>query len=189
MKSKLPAIISVIFLVVASLLVAGCTTSTTNTTDQTPSASATPSTSTATHDAFLEKYIVEDKNTTSNTFGNITSWKVTWINSTSARVEWVVVNKTGNETATMTINDTYTLFPTTQDATQYLDAMNKTGYTITSGSGNYSQGTYKTVTSSAPAVFKAYVRFGEIQNNSMPVDRITQQDKLIEILTGTIVTT
>jgi hypothetical protein len=101
----------------------------------------------------------------------------------------VVVNKTGNETATMTINDTYTLFPTTQDATQYLDAMNKTGYTITSGSGNYSQGTYKTVTSSAPAVFKAYVRFGEIQNNSMPVDRITQQDKLIEILTGTIVTT
>jgi hypothetical protein len=188
MKSKLPAIISVIFLVVASLLVAGCTTSTTNTTDQTPSASATPSTSTATHDAFLEKYIAEDKNTTSDYFGNLSSWKVTWINGTSARVEWVVVNKTGNQTATTTMNDTYILFQTTQDATQYFNAMNKTGYNITS-STNYSQGTYKTVTGSAPAVFTAYSRFGEVQNYSMPASSIRQQDKLIEILTGTIVVT
>jgi hypothetical protein len=188
MKSKLVAIMSVIFLVVASLLVAGCTTSTTNTTDQTPSASATPSTSTATHDAFLEKYIAADKNYTSDTFGNVTLWKVTWINGTSAYVEWMVVNKTGNVTATTTIDDTYTIFLTTQDATQYLNAMNKTGYTLTSSS-NYSQGTYKTVTGSAPAVFNVYSRYGEVQNNSMPVYSIRQQDKLIEILTGTVAAT
>lgn len=55
MKSKLEVTLSVIFLVVASLLVAGCTTSNTN---------QTPNASTATHDALLEKYTLQRIKTT-----------------------------------------------------------------------------------------------------------------------------
>src|SRR5665647_1227479 len=97
MQLKPIAAITVLLLVVASLLVAGCTTSTTSNTNQSPSAT----TSTATHDAFLENYITADKNYTSN-YGNLTSWKITWINSTSARVEWMAVNKTENQTMSST---------------------------------------------------------------------------------------
>jgi ABC-type Fe3+-citrate transport system substrate-binding protein len=53
MEKKLLAII--VLVMIASLSVAGCTTSTTSNTNQTPSAS------TATHDAFLEKYLAAQK--------------------------------------------------------------------------------------------------------------------------------
>jgi hypothetical protein len=181
MQLKPIAAITVLLLVVASLLVAGCTTSTTSNTNQSPSAT----TSTATHDAFLENYITADKNYTSN-YGNLTSWKITWINSTSARVEWIAVNKTENQTMSSTITDTYILFPTTQDATKYLNAMNKTGYNLTTSNYSYNP-PYKTVTGSDPAVFKLYTQTAQLQNTSMSFYYIRQQDRLIDegILKGT----
>jgi len=174
MQLKPITAITVLLLVVASLSVAGCTSNTTSNTNQTPSATS----STTTHDAFLEKYITADKNDTSN-YGNLTSWKVTWINGTSARVEWMTVNKTENQTRTSTVTETYILFPTTEDATNYLNAMNKTGYNFTTSNYSYNP-PYKTVTGSDPVVFKLYTRAEQLQNMSMSFYYIRQQDRLID---------
>jgi hypothetical protein len=114
-------------IVVASFLVAGCTTSTTSNTNQTLSATS----STATHDAFLEKYLAEYKNGyDSDKSLTIKAWDLTWINSTSARVEWTTFNKTTN--VTLNHVGTLILFPTSQDATNYLNAMNRTSYSLAS---------------------------------------------------------
>jgi len=167
----------------ASLLVSGCTTSTT---DQTPSTA----TSTGMHDIFLEKYIAADNNYTYTeaSFGNVTSWKVTWINGTSARVEWTAVSQSGNETGTVIYEVTHTLFSTTQDATKYLDAMNKTGYTLSSL--NYSAGSYKTVTGHAPEVFKVYSQTeGTLGKSGYALYSIRQEDNIVSVLTAKMVIT
>jgi hypothetical protein len=173
--------IRVLLLMGASLLISGCTTSTT---DQTPSAS------TATHDIFLEKYIAADNNYTYTEapFGNVTSWRVTWINGTSARVVWTAVSQSGNETGTVTYDITHTLLSTTQDATKYLNATNKTSYTLSSS--NYSEGPYKTVTGHAPEVFKVYSRTeGTLGKSGYALYGIRQEDNIVSVLTAKMVIT
>jgi hypothetical protein len=56
-------------------------------------------------------------------------------------------NVTGNEVST------YTIFPTTQDATNYLNAMNKTAYSLASTTYP-SDGLYKNITGHAPQTYK-----------------------------------
>jgi outer membrane biogenesis lipoprotein LolB len=109
MQVKPITAIVVLLLVVASLLVSGCTTQTDNTaTNQTP----ITTTSTATHDAFLEKYLAAYKNTSyANKNTSIKAWEVTWINSTSARLEWTVFGNSTN--GTYNYQETYLVFPTT----------------------------------------------------------------------------
>src|SRR5664280_573802 len=125
MQLKPITAIAVLTLVVASLLVAGCTSSPTSNTNQTPTAS------TATHDAFLENYLAGGKNVSYADKGiSYKAWEVTWINSTSASLEDTYLNKTTN--ATYNEVATYTVFPTTQDATNYLNSMNKTAYSLAS---------------------------------------------------------
>jgi len=172
-----------LLLVGGSLLLSGCTTSTT---DQTPSASLNA----ATHDIFLEKCIAADNNYTYTEapFGNVTSWKVTWIKGTSARVEWTAVTQSGNETGTVTYDITHTLFSTTQDATKYLNALNKTGYTLSSS--NYSAGPYKTVTGHAPEVFKVYSwTEGTLGKSGYTLYGIRQEDNIVSVLTAKMVIT
>jgi len=151
MQLKPITAITVLLLVVASLLVAGCTTSTTSNTNQSPS--ATPST--ATNNATLENYFVIHKNRTyENKNFSVKAWEVTWTNSTSARLEYTLLNKTTNRTASDI--STLMIFPTTQDATTYLNAMNKTAYNLAS-TIYPSEGTYLNVTGHAPTVYKQYV--------------------------------
>jgi len=79
MQVKPITAIAVLLLVVASLLVAGCTSNNTSTTNQTPTSS------TATHDTFLEKYLGVYKNGTySDNNLTVKAYEVTWINSTAA---------------------------------------------------------------------------------------------------------
>ena len=127
MQSKPIAVIAVLFVVGASVLVAGCSPSDFNPTS-TPSAMP----STATHNATLEKYLADNKNV-SYADKNLSykAWEVTWINSTSARLEDTWLNKSLN--ATYNEVATYTIFPTTQDATNYLNTLNKTAYSLASG--------------------------------------------------------
>ena len=120
MQLKPTAAIGVLLLV--SLLIAGFTTSTTN---QTPSASA------ATRNAFLEDYLAEYKNVRyASSSMNMAAWELTRINSTSARVEHTTLNKTEN--GAWNYVDTIILFRTAQDATNYLNAMNKIAYSLAS---------------------------------------------------------
>jgi hypothetical protein len=158
MQLKSITAIAVLLLVVASLLVAGCTTSTTSNTNQTPS--ATPST--ATHDAFLENFTAAFKNRVySDKNYSIKAWELTWINSTSARLEMTMKgNTTTSANNTLNMIMTFTAFPTSQDATDHLNTMNKTAYSLTSSqcSNSSSGGAYQDATGHAPQICKDYER-------------------------------
>jgi hypothetical protein len=180
-KMKLITAIAVLLLMVASLLVSGCTTSSDNTaTNQTPS-------STATHDALLEKFLTTYKNLEyANKSKQYTAWELEWTNSTSARLQdsQIIKNTTYGD------DSTYMVFPTSQDATKYLNAMNKTAYSI--DTTNYRDSpnavAYQNATGKAPQTFKRYVwnegnpfNISEYKNH-----QILQTDNLIVLYTGKI---
>ena len=184
MQFKPITAIIVLLLVVASLLVAGCTTSTTSNTNQTPTSS------TATHDAFLEKYLASYKSQQyNNTNLSVKAWDVTWTNSTSARIQDTFFNKSVNRT--VTIDETFSVFPTSQDATNYLNTMNKTAYSL--ASTVYDAGTsgihYK-ATGHAPQIYKNYEwNEGNPFNLSEYKQHvITQADNVIRIATAKLLT-
>jgi hypothetical protein len=153
MQLKPITAIIVLLLVVASLLVSGCTN---NTTNQTPS--GTPSTTT--HDAFLEKFLAAYKDVQySNKSQQVHAWELDWINSTSARLQTTLAWKSSSNTNYTTAYDlTYTVFPTSQDATSYVNAINKTAYSLASTVYTDSPGgvAYKNVTGQAPQIYKYY---------------------------------
>jgi len=177
MQFKSITAITVLLLVVASLLVAGCTSSTTN---------QTPTLSTATHDAFLENYLAGIKNVSYADKGlSYKAWEVTWINNTSARLEDTSLNKTTNTT----VNEvaTFTIFPTAQDATNYLNTLNKTAYSLASTDASSAKG-YQNVTGHAPQVYKAY-QWNEgnpLNLSEFKVHAIIQYDNIVKIATGKI---
>ncbi len=153
MIKKLAAVI-VLVLVVCTF--AGCTT--TNNTNQTSSATSNATSSAATtHDAFFEKYLAVYKNVTyANSSRSVTAWELTWMNNTSVHVGYTAFNKTTNSTSNRV--QTIMMFPTSQDATNYVNAMNKTTYSLASIQYGDSLGglAYQNVTGHAPQVFKSY---------------------------------
>lgn len=164
MIKKMLAIIVII--TVASLSVAGCTT---NNTNQTPSAATQ-------HDAFLENYLAAYKNVTyAINSTHITAWELDWINSTSARVQHTALNKSTN--ATWAWDETAMVFPTTQDATNYVNAMNLTAYSL--ASTEYSSGAYQNVTGHPPQIYKLY------QYNEIKAHYISQLDNIVFVSTAT----
>ena len=178
MQVKPIAVITVLLLVVASLFVAGCTTNPTNQTTST-----TPST--AKHNALLEKYLAAYKNSTSSDKNlNFTAWEVAWINSSSARIQETSTNMTTN--ATWSYDHTVIVFPTSQDATNYINAMNLTNYSLSSTVYPSSGGAYRNVTGHAPMVYKYYEwHEGNLFNISEFRDHnISQLDNIIIIDTG-----
>ena len=117
--------IIVLFLVVACLLVSGCTTNTTNqTTSATPS--VTPSVHsdknqanevstaypTAGKSELLQGIVAYDNSTVGNGFWN--NYKVTWINNTAVRIEGTY--------EISTYNFLYLHFPTVTAASAYFDS-------------------------------------------------------------------
>jgi outer membrane murein-binding lipoprotein Lpp len=179
MQFKPITAIIVLLLVVASLLVAGCTTSNTSTTNQTPSATS----SEAAHNTTLEKYLTAFKaNWYADKNVSIKAWEVSWINSTSAKLERTALNKTTNYTVNGVT--TYIIFPTTQEATQYLNAMTKTNYSL--ASTIYTGGTtgaYYNVTSHAPTVYKDY-SWDEGNQLEYKLHDIQQFDNIVVVSTG-----
>jgi hypothetical protein len=155
MQFKPITAIIVLLLLSASLVVSGCTTSTTSNTNQTPSTSTA-----AAHDAFLEKYLAAYKDTQySNQSRQVKAWELEWVNSTSAHLQYTVLTKPSNYTnLTGAYDVTFTVFSTTQDATNYLNAMNKTDYSLASMVYTDSPGgvAYKNVTGQAPQIYKYY---------------------------------
>lgn len=127
MRFKPITAIAVLLLLVASLLVSGCTTDTSTTTQ---------------HDALLEDYIAALQPiifaATTGSDYDIKAYEVTWLNSTSARLEYTVENPSD---ITINMVGIFDVFPTTQEATAYLNALNKTNYSLT----------FNTCTGTAPA--------------------------------------
>jgi len=162
---------------IASLSVCGCTTTTNN------NAATSPPT---THDALLEKLVNATKE---EVYGNasyaVQAWDVTWNNGTS-----VTVLGTVEETSTgitVAANSSFMSFPTTQDATNYLNAFSKTNYSLTST--NYASDTshiYYNATGHAPSVYKEYTYTeGSILGGSERVHELTQFDNVIQVGTAT----
>jgi hypothetical protein len=167
---KLIAII--VLVMVASLSIAGCIT---NNSNQTPSATSSAAIQ---HDAFLETYLAAYKNVIyASNSTHVKAWELDWINSTSARLQLTELNKSTN--ATLAWDAIFKVFPTTQDATNYVNTMNLTAYSL--ASTEYpSGGAYQNVTGHAPQIYKAYV-----SNEINRVHWIEQLDNIVCVYTTT----
>ena len=183
MQLKPTTAIIVLSLVVASLLVSGCTTSTTN---QTLGANVTLGTTTqhvnSTSAGFLEKNIATYKNESSDGNWSVTAWEVTWINSTSARIQEAFLNNSSGVTESW--EETVTVFPTSQDATNFVNATNKTAYSLASTEYG-SEGAYLTVTGHAPQICKEYAwnEGNPLNISDHKLHQISQRDNVVWIST------
>src|SRR5271157_4682648 len=171
MINKAAAVI--LLIMVASLCVAGCIT---NNTNQTPGAATQ-------HDAFLEKYLTTFKNEQySNSNQLVQAWELDWINGTSARVQLTAYNKTLN--LTMNADSTNMVFPTTQDAANYVNAMNLTAYSLAS-TESPSGGLYQNVTGHAPQIYKQYeYSEGSVLLGDYKLHEIIQNDNIVTVATA-----
>jgi hypothetical protein len=169
--------IAVLLLVGTSLLISGCTTSTTNQT-----ASATTSTATQ-HDALLEEYLAAYKNELySDKNESVKAFEIMWINSTSARVETTMHDKTGDLTMNGVLKFiVFPRIPPFQAATQYLDAMNKTAYRMSSTMW-ISGGLYEKVTGHEPLIYKDY----SYSERNQFIHEIAQLDNIVVVSTWEI---
>jgi hypothetical protein len=156
---------TIVSLVAASLLVAGCTTPTTR-------------------DAVLERYLAAYKDIQDAiTNYSVTAWKVNWLNGTSARLH---VTTNNGPMAEGHRDATFIIFPTTQDATNYLNAMDKTAYNPTATDINSTQyasgGPYETATGHPPQVYRVYE--WDPDPSQFTIHYIAQEDNIISI--GTV---
>jgi hypothetical protein len=171
-------------LAVLIVSIAGCTT--TSNTNQTPSASSATSSAATQHDAFLEKYLIASKNalySDSNT--QVQAWEIDWINGTSAHVQLTALNKTLGRT--VNIDQTFTVFPTTQDATNYVNAMNLAAYRLAS-TAPPSGGPYQNVTGHAPQIYKAYTNTegSPLNISDIKIHVVQQADNIVAVQTAKI---
>ena len=170
-------LVILVLVMIASLLVCGCTTTTNNNTATSPP---------TTHDALLEKLVNATKE---EVYGNasytVQSWDVTWNNGTSVTILGTVEETSTGITAAA--NSTFMSFPTTQDATNFLNVFNKTNYSLTST--DYASDTsniYYNATGHAPSVYKEYTYTeGIILSVSFKVNKLIQFDSVILMGTAT----
>jgi hypothetical protein len=172
-------LVILVLVTIASLSVCGCTTTTNNNTATSPP---------TTHDALLEKLVNATKE---EVYGNasytVQSWDVTWNNGTN-----VTILGTVEETSTgitVAANSTFMTFPTTLDATNFLNVFNKTNYSLTST--DYASDTshiYYNATGHAPSIYKEYTYTeGSMLGGSVKVHELIQYDNIIQMGTATAI--
>ena len=162
------------FVVVGAVLAAGCTSPFSNNTSPTPStATSQPSEQ---HDAFLSQFVSslygQFKNSTT-----LISWDVKWRNATTVNVQLQY-----NLTATTSINDNQTIirFKTIDDATNYVQSLDKSGYVLTTNVTSLQAKAYQLVARHAPTVHEEYTKI-TIQN--LAYDSIKQIDNIVTLET------
>ena len=182
-----PSALAVCITLIAALVVgaSGCTT-TSNTASPSPSTSP----SSTTHDPLLEKFVnVTQQATYNNASNSVQAWNVTWNNGTSVTILATVISNFSGTSATVSANVTLLSFPTTQDATNFLNAFDKTNYSLTST--NYSSsgsGDYYNVTGHYPGVYKQYSYTEGSALTGIKGYELIQYDNIIQIVkaTGTL---
>jgi hypothetical protein len=170
-------LVILVLVMIASLSVCGCTTTTNNNRATSPP---------TTHDALLEKLVNATKE---EVYGNasytVQSWDVTWNNGTSVTILGTVEETSTGITAAA--NSTFMSFPTTLDATNFLNVFNKTNYSLTST--DYASDTshiYYNATGHAPSIYKEYTYTGgSILGGSVNVHELIQYDNIIQMGTAT----
>jgi hypothetical protein len=95
-------------------------------------------------------------------------------------VTWTAVIRQTNRTETVTLDRTITIFPTAQNATNYVNRLNLTAYTLVS-TNPQNAAVYQNVTGHAPQIYKEYVwTQGTLSNISLyRVHRIEQADNIV----------
>ncbi|MGA3198002.1 MAG: hypothetical protein ABSD89_01130 [Halobacteriota archaeon] len=168
-----------VLVMIASLSVCGCTTTTNNNTATSPP---------TTHDPLLEKLVNATKEEVyRNASYTVQSWDVTWNNGTS-----VTILGTVEETSTgitVAANSTFMSFPTTLDATNFLNVFNKTNYSLTSTDfASDTSHIYYNATGHAPSIYKEYTYTeGSILGGSVKVHELIQYDNIIQMGTATAI--
>jgi len=99
---------------------------------------ATSTSSSSGHNPVLEgivEYLNKDVHSGGPTWGEVLAWNVTWSGNDNVTVAYAnrAENQTGGETHIVLA------FPTTQDATNYLNAYDKTGYKLTQTTSDWTK--------------------------------------------------
>ncbi|MGZ4908877.1 MAG: hypothetical protein ACXV5F_09540 [Halobacteriota archaeon] len=167
---RIPYLVMFIALVLSgSVLVAGCTAPSTNTTT---SPSPSPSPAAEQHDPLLENY-VNSLHVALGQGTTLSSWQVNWENNSAVNVqvqkEHAVLNRNVTE------NQTIIRFSSIDEATRYVDNLDKTGYVITTNVTSVETKLYQGITGTAPTVYRDYVQIqliGSTYNNIKQINDI-----------------
>jgi hypothetical protein len=173
MQFKPITAILILLLIVTSLSITGCTNNTTNTATS-PSPQA--------HDATLERYVNVTKQAEyNNKTKEILAWLVTWNNDSSVTILETVKNRTDN--SSVSGNTTLINFQSNQDATNYLNAFDKSDYSLISTSFKTSDApTLRNVTGHEPSVYAEYLKTeGSIFDLTYKATVLMQYDNIIAI--------
>ncbi len=153
------------FLLVAAVFAAGCmigeknnsstqtpSTLTSNATAQTSSLSS--SDTMISRDATVEKFVSETYNELVKNY-SLQAWDVKWLNSTMVNITFSVKKEIAPSTV-VTLDQSRIIvhFKSTDDATAYLNGLNRTGYELVNLT--YPGGFYDKVVGHNPTVFKMY---------------------------------
>ena len=152
------------FILVVTVLTAGCMTSETNkNSTQAPStmtsnvtaqtSSISPSNATIVRDATLEKFVNEIHKELQENYTLLT-WNVKWLNGTIVTITFTVKKEVESTWLTFDQSRTVIHFKSTSDATVYLNGLDLVGYE--SRADAYPGGFYSKVVAHNPTLFKWY---------------------------------
>jgi outer membrane murein-binding lipoprotein Lpp len=184
MKSRVAILIATA--IIASVLAAGCTTSTQNTSQ---------SASSQTHDPVLQAVLNDDLQAYNNaTWVRQLNQSIQWVNATSAMVTYRVSNP--NESLMYTAQ--YTKFASKSDASDYVNSINQ-GYNattatelinfpaLTTASSTNTHQSYLSVTGSLPSL-NSYIKMQSDQPTS-PASYIIQVGEVVITFNATLTET
>jgi hypothetical protein len=146
----------------------------------TPEATATPSG----HNAVLEQSVSLSENNKNNLIGwKLEAWNVIWNSDNSVTMLSTSLKQEQNGTkSTWSDNETLIAFPTTQDATNYLNALDKTNYVLMSTAYNSALDTYPIALGHDPQTFQQWST-SAAATGPHTLYEITQYDNILQFLT------
>jgi hypothetical protein len=168
----------VALLLLGEALGAGCTAPNANTTSPSPSATAQAAQQ---HDPLLESY-VGSLRLAIGEGATLSSWQVAWENGSAVNVQ--VQKEDAILNRNLTENQTIVRFKSIDEATNYVDNLNKTGYVATTNLTSIETRVYQGITGGAPSVYRDYVR---IKLVGPAYDNIKQINDIVILQTVSLV--
>ncbi len=166
---RVPTLVILFALILGgAVLVAGCTAPNT----ATPSPSPSPSPIAAQHDPLLENY-VNSLHVALGEGTTLSGWQVTWENNSAVNVQ--VQKEDAVLHRNVTENQTVMRFNSIEEATRYVDTLNKDGYIITTNVTSVETKIYQGLTGTTPSVYRDYVQvklLGLTYNNIKQINDI-----------------
>ena len=163
------ALLFVSIIVLASVIVSGCTSQS----NQTSTSTATALNQTL--NTMVEK--LHDMLAESSTA--MTAWKVTWIDANSVKVDVAIEQYNASADATTHLNANYTIkrFNTVNDATNYLNSQVSSYKLDSTASPNDSA--YSRATGHKPSTYERWIKINENRRDYAEVSSVTQTDNFV----------